>query len=441
MTELLEQDRVYEIRRANLPKLEERMAKLAAKARKYGIPEPTLEILSEGHRKIVRRDQAGWETGYVKPVAVVRLTGEVPRLEGGWRLVGIVDHRSKPGDVGYIVAQLPWTAQDQIEVPAPYRFDDPQCDHCETVRRRSDTFVLLSEDGEWKRVGRQCMKDYLRDQTADQYARWLYDLQSIPWGEYGDIDYKDHWVETPTLLALAALMIEKHGWRSRRDENMGEGTSTATRALNWLSDYPERRVEKLEKRHYEQADAALAWLTQEIGSQDRERLNGYLHNLLVAASRSENHVKHAGLVASLIWTWQRETDRADEAEREAAKPSEHVGKLKERMDLALTVVRRLDLSVDPYSYYGSDVLYIHIMEDADGNVFVWKTQAERMAEGETYNVRGTVKEHGDYQGTRQTVLTRCKITCAKCSSNNYWWDKQDGYHCSGCAMLEKQEHL
>jgi hypothetical protein len=114
------------------------------------------------------------------------------------------------------------------------------------------------------------------------------------------------------------------------------------------------------------------------------------------------------------------------------------------MDLELVVVRRLDIAVEPYGRPYSeypDIMKIHIMEDDDGNVYVWRTLAEKMAEGRTYKVRGTVKEHGEYNGTKQTVLTRCKVTCAACDTNDYYHGKDGEYICYGCNMLEKAERM
>lgn len=82
--------------------------------------------------------------------------------------------------------------------------------------------------------------------------------------------------------------------------------------------------------------------------------------------------------------------------------SQYVGVVGERIEETLTVTRAITLE----SYYGTSMM--HIMEDADGNVFVWVTKAKSYPEGKVVTLRGTVKEHREYKGTPQTVLTRCK---------------------------------
>lgn len=56
-------------------------------------------------------------------------------------------------------------------------------------------------------------------------------------------------------------------------------------------------------------------------------------------------------------------------------------------------------------YYGDS--YLNKLIDEEGNVFVWKTG--RALNGATAIIKGTIKEHNEYNGEKQTILTRCKI--------------------------------
>jgi hypothetical protein len=50
------------------------------------------------------------------------------------------------------------------------------------------------------------------------------------------------------------------------------------------------------------------------------------------------------------------------------------------------------------------------MEDDKGNQFKWfASKYSGMEVGKTYKIRGTVKAHDEYQGRKQTALTRCKV--------------------------------
>lgn len=83
--------------------------------------------------------------------------------------------------------------------------------------------------------------------------------------------------------------------------------------------------------------------------------------------------------------------------------SEYVGEIGSREEFTLTVKKAIAI----YGAYGTSTM--HIMEDEDGNVFVWTTAAKDLEEGATYVLKGTIKDHKEYRGVKQTVLTRCKI--------------------------------
>lgn len=83
--------------------------------------------------------------------------------------------------------------------------------------------------------------------------------------------------------------------------------------------------------------------------------------------------------------------------------SEYIGEIGDRSDFTLTVKKAISL----YGAYGASTM--HIMEDKDGNVFVWTTSAKDLEQGVTYVLKGTIKDHKEYRGVKQTVLTRCKV--------------------------------
>lgn len=82
-------------------------------------------------------------------------------------------------------------------------------------------------------------------------------------------------------------------------------------------------------------------------------------------------------------------------------PSKWMGEVGDRLNLDLTVTstRSIDTA------YGSSI--IHNMVDPEGNVFVWITSAKNWPVGAHKKLRGTVKEHKSFRGTKQTILTRC----------------------------------
>lgn len=55
------------------------------------------------------------------------------------------------------------------------------------------------------------------------------------------------------------------------------------------------------------------------------------------------------------------------------------------------------------------VAYIYTFEDPNGNQLVWKTSTYKpITDDAKLRIAGTVKEHNEYNGAKQTVLTRVK---------------------------------
>lgn len=84
-------------------------------------------------------------------------------------------------------------------------------------------------------------------------------------------------------------------------------------------------------------------------------------------------------------------------------PSVFVGAVGDRIEVELTVQKAIPIQ----SAWGVNTL--HVMVDEYENVYTWTTAARQLVEGNTYLVRGRVKGHDTYKGTKQTALTRCMI--------------------------------
>ena len=104
--------------------------------------------------------------------------------------------------------------------------------------------------------------------------------------------------------------------------------------------------------------------------------------------------------------------------------SEWVGEIKERRDFDLTLIRDYRYERPAYTY-GYETAHIYTLADDEGNCFVWKTTSwldwnprgnivggkdyVQAVPGDRVTLRATVKEHGEYRGIKQTVITRPKV--------------------------------
>ena len=83
--------------------------------------------------------------------------------------------------------------------------------------------------------------------------------------------------------------------------------------------------------------------------------------------------------------------------------SEYQGNVGDMLVREVTIKKNLDFS----SRFG--VTHMHIMVDADQNVYVWNSSSKNIAAGKTVTLKMKVKEHKEYNGTKQTVVYYCKL--------------------------------
>lgn len=91
--------------------------------------------------------------------------------------------------------------------------------------------------------------------------------------------------------------------------------------------------------------------------------------------------------------------------------SEYVGKVGDKLKFKARFLHSAWYEVKSFAGYGKETMYIHNFEDESGNVFVWKTGngLGGIEQGAEVEVAGAVKEHSEYDGIKQTVLTRCRV--------------------------------
>lgn len=117
---------------------------------------------------------------------------------------------------------------------------------------------------------------------------------------------------------------------------------------------------------------------------------------------------------------EREKQARIDAERAAAKAiSKFVGNIGDKIETKLTLDHSGHWEQKCFSGFGTETMYCHVFKDSDGNTYTWKTQntvctpdgngsyivAEK---GDVVVLKGTIKDHVEYDGEKQTVLTRCK---------------------------------
>lgn len=101
-----------------------------------------------------------------------------------------------------------------------------------------------------------------------------------------------------------------------------------------------------------------------------------------------------------------ENIRKEQRAKELAESSNHIGNIGDKItiDCVAKCVGHWTTS-----FYGHEVYtYKYILNDKEGNQYVWTTSSGSLPEGEEITVKATVKEHSEYNGIKQTVIKNCK---------------------------------
>lgn len=366
--------------------------KLSRKAVKLNLNAPTYTIT--GTKTVIS------ETGnYVRLFHLVNVSTEEIKIDG-WQLQAVINHTPE----GNIIRCLP-----NCNIPDTYRTTYSYCEHCGIDRRRNDTFVLKREQ-EYKQVGRTCLVDFLGHTATDiaGKAELLFELHSLDEGFQSFGGEGVGWVTAlDTYLAFVAETIVHHGWMSKQkanDEGFDPSSATCNLAMNYLErNVKLRKFDKPSEESTQLAKNAIAWASSL--TQAETQGNDYLHNISVIARSGAVKPNQLGFGASIIPSYKRYLESlVPKVER---KPSEYQGKLKERSNWELKVDKTIPLA----GAYGTT--FLHLMSDQAGNAFKWMASSECLDEGKAYIITGTVKDHKEYKGVKQTSLTRCKCALVR----------------------------
>ena len=160
-----------------------------------------------------------------------------------------------------------------------------------------------------------------------------------------------------------------------------------------------RKVEETD----DDQDKRAAWKLENNRTGSMER------NCIPLALSGYAKTRHFGLLAYMPLAYERYLEwKAREEKREAerlaaAEASEHVGTVGQRITITAATAK---LVTSWETMYGVTRLYK--FTDDQGNVFVWRaSKSIEISDG--MKIKGTVKDHSEYGGVKQTVITRCAV--------------------------------
>lgn len=368
---------IYNIHEDNFPKLKTKLSRISKACSNYGIP-VSIEVLGET---------------LINGLKFIQIQVQGSAEIEGYTFVAKIEHGDGLNAVkGY---------STEFTVPDHYYTTRALCEHCNTDRTRINTYLIHNEStGEFKQIGKTCLKLYTGGLSAEHVASWM-DLQdALEEGTIPGPGYKTYH-NILDVLATASEFVKHFGFSKADSENPTK--NQVHRYLNMdyetLMEAKERGINPSSESAQLIAREVLKWI------EEQEMQFGYISNLKVAAGKGYADPKDYGLLVSAISGYNRYLDKMNQVSKameDNTSTSTHQGAVGSK----ITVSGDLKLVTGYSTDWGWKGVYK--LTEASGNIFVWKT-SKHLDEGQV-TLTGTVKKHNEYKGIQETELTRCKIS-------------------------------
>lgn len=380
----------YAIYEGNLEALNKKLEKIRKKCEKYSC-EFHYEEVGEEFREVKDENDFNFTARFV----IIDVSG-VAICEEGWSIVGVIDHMDKM-NVIHLIDQI-----NHPNVPEKFYHSDATCDHCNTKRRRKSTIIIYHPDHGYKQVGKTCLKDYtggLDAEIAAYMEQYIHDVE-----EY-DGCVRGASIEpcypTEYVVELAAYDVECRGYHSYYSDDKPTKLEVFDNLISSVFQIPDSYKDKCS----DIARNALTYI-RNLGITDDD--NNYMHNLKAVASSEYVSTKNIGVLVSLIPTYFRylrdlEYKKAAEAARKSEESSEYVGSIGEKVTVNVTSVIKVS---EWDNQFGST--YLYKIFGSDGNIYMWYSSRWFGDNPEWLTLSGTIRDHQEYRGVKQTILTRCR---------------------------------
>jgi hypothetical protein len=322
------------------------------------------------------------------------ITGEPPKYDG-WTFLARLEWDKDSGLVVFTAPGVPEIDRSGLREGA--------CDHCETARYRRNVFLVADENGTTQQVGSTCIKDFLGwDFSPVWISTSISDYEEMFEGGYG---HTEPTYSTETVLAAAWAVIQEFGYVRSDDWSNTPTKSTVAAVLDPRSN-AERKLAKLIAPHISEAVKQANVIREWVLSDAFKGHSDYVTNLKNIAAGEFVRTKNFGFLVSAPQTWAKSIER--DLIRRAEKAdivNEYTGAIGDRLELEVKVkaIRYID------GDWGTTSLYT--LEGKDHRLYKWFSSCNVWSEtsDEYVTIKGTVKKHNEFHGTKSTVLTRVKV--------------------------------
>lgn len=430
--------KTYMIPEENVENLEKKFNAAARKIRKIN-PELEPTMTKSNHTVVLTREieivpPDCRTSSFVKKVPYeareieIDIPDEVVFAEDGWVFGGTVEPSGVDGKnfINFPILKN----KDSNPVPSKYFSSNPcSCDYCKTDRKRTKTYLVTNRaTGEWKQLGKECLKLFVTGIDVDAIATFESFIKEAedaanPGDEFF-YNRRARFVEVQRALKLAQAATKMFGFVATRD-NVGDRNVFSTKNIVQAKILKEMGCPSdllnIDNTEREKINLAVAKLTVYLESAEESISNDiialqetvtelpdepYYNNLKTVLANEYVPLDKLGLLVSAPKAISRyyELKKMQEEKEKLAKSSNYIGEIGEKISVNFISGREVACCETQFG-----ILHIYEFKDVNGNTVIWKTSSGKDIP-ENGVITGTVKAHEEYDGIKQTVILRAKIT-------------------------------
>lgn len=309
-----------------VPLIQAEVDKINKVASKVGAPEVTLEIVGSEYKDYKYKNDLGEVVHAKQKMVHVIVKGTTPRITGAdgktWEFVGVIT----PSSQGRAILKMTPSAADTPELRRLYNSDPYYCDYCRTTRRRNETFIV-SNNGAFRQVGRNCLKDFVGGadphailrffewfNTHRQFSQFSVNASGGGEGDERGSGGRPQIYFTPEeILRTAVAVIHVEGAYVPSKSEYGS-TVSSVRDYKWGTRTgqmePEERRRMLAIRDYQNSDEAkeeaqkiLAWFKSLPKSEIES--NTFFQNVSIMVDEDAVESRQIGYIIGLYPSYKR----------------------------------------------------------------------------------------------------------------------------------------
>lgn len=345
-------------------------------------------------------------------VVDVEFDSNEPYKIKGFEIIAVLEHpvdkSCSGGNLVYLIGNN-YVSRNDLEILQRL---DCNCQHCNTKRVRKKTVILYNEEHDKLiQVGLSCLNNYLGVDISGKLDR-LSDLDKFLDTEACKFDVHNccyNYSELNrnlTAASICAVVLWVYEYKPQLNHNTRQ---IAYEIDKYISEF--RCLKDTEKMQYlDKANKIVRALTE-----FDTRENTFESNVITLCKNFFIRRKNVGLavwipvVYDKLVNEQKRKEESDKKWDEAKRNAEYYGNVGDKIENLKVMCDKL-LYTKEYQFgydYGS-ASYVYRLRN--GNYwFIWST-SNFMEEGKEYTINGgKIKEHSEYKGLKQTVISRCKI--------------------------------